>query len=125
MYSYFNYVHIIYLILCPVLLMGCYYLFRNRSIKTKTIFLLACVAISAAFELYDTFAYVTRYGWITVFYNLPLFACDLNIFILPIAIIMHLLGRDRPFLNKYVLYFSTSGPIFTLFVPWITSGIYS
>ena len=124
MYSNFNYIHIIYILLCPVLIVGFYYLFRNSKRSTKTVFLLVCVAISAGFEFYDTFAYVADFGWITVLYNLPLFACDLNIFILPTVIVLHLLGRDKPVLNKYVLYFTTTGPVFTMFLPLIDSGIY-
>jgi hypothetical protein len=85
------------------------------------IFLLLCILISAGFEIYDAFAYV-KFGWRTVLYNLPLYACDLNIFILPLAIFKK---HKKNILNKFVLYFVTTGPIFTLLIPGITSGIYA
>jgi hypothetical protein len=87
----------------------------------QKIVLLLLVAVSAFFEFSDVFRYL-EFGTKTLFYNLPLFACDLNIFILPLAILRT--GR-KDTLNKFVLYYVTTGPCFTLLIPEISENVYT
>lgn len=114
MYAYFNIVHILFLMLPIVLLVTFYNLFKDKSHKVQTVFLLCCVAVSATISFYDMFSLVPEFGWISTLRNLPLFPCDLNNFILPLAI----LRKDKkPLLNKFILYFVTTGPIYTIMAP--------
>ena len=122
MYAYFNVVHILYLFL-PIVLLVCFYnIFKDKSHKTQTIFLLCCVAVSATIScVVDVFRFVPTEGWLSVFKNLPLYPCDLNNFILPIALLKK---KKKPLLDKYILYFVTTGPIYTLLAPIAESNVY-
>lgn len=114
MYAYFNIIHVLFLMLPIVLLVTFYNLFKDKSHKVQTVFLLCCVAVSATISFYDMFSLVPEFGWISTLRNLPLFPCDLNNFILPLAI----LRKDKkPLLNKFILYFVTTGPIYTIMAP--------
>lgn len=100
MYAYFNYIHILYILSFFVLLVVFYLLLKSKSQRTQKTVLLLLVLISAIFEFSDTFGYL-KFGYRTLFYNLPLFACDLNIFILPLVILR---TGKKEILNKFILY---------------------
>ncbi|MDR0752091.1 MAG: YwaF family protein [Christensenellaceae bacterium] len=120
MYSSFNIVHISYILLLPLFTIVIYFALRYKEHKTQTLILLLLLLVPLAFEFYDMFAYL-KYGYFTIFANMPLFACDLNIFILALALI-----REPPkiLLNKFILYYSTTGPVFTLIIPMIIDDTY-
>ena len=98
-----------------------YYLFKDRSKKVQDIFLLICVGISSFIMLYDMFRLVPENGWKGMLEELPLFACDINNVILPIAILKK---KNKDLINKFILYYIVVGPIFTLIAPEIENGIY-
>lgn len=121
MYAYFNIIHIMYLFL-PVVMLVCFYnIFKNKSHKAQTIFLLCCMAVSACICFYDMFCLIPVGGWKTIFRNLPLFPCDLNNFILPYAILKK---KKRPVLDKYIAYFSTVGALSTVLAPVAESNTF-
>jgi preprotein translocase subunit SecG len=120
MFRSFGVVHIAYLISLPIVIISLYLILKNKSDEIKKIVMLLCILICAAFEFYDMFAYLD-YGWKSIFLNLPLYACDLNIFVLGIALFRK--GEKR-ILNKYILYYSITGPIFTLLIPVIDNDIH-
>ena len=114
MYAYFNIIHVLFLMLPIVLLVTFYNLFKDKSHKVQTVFLLCCVAVSATISLYDTFCLVPTEGWKGALQDLPIYPCDLNNIILPFVILKK---NKKSFINTYVLYVSLSGPLFSLLAP--------
>ena len=114
MYAYFNYIHIIYLLLPIIFTIALYYAFRDRSPKVQRIVLIVLWCFTMSISITDLIKGGIAGGWKGVLKVLPLFACDLNNFILPIV----LFGKKRhPIIDKYVAYFVLTGPLFTLLSP--------
>ena len=99
MYAYFNYVHIIYLFLPLIFTIALYYAFRDRSKKVQKIVLIVLWCFTMSIMITDLVRGAIAGGWKGMLKTLPLFACDLNNFILPIV----LFGKKRhPVFDKFV-----------------------
>lgn len=121
MYYTFGIFHWLYLLLIIVLLIVFYFIFKDRSKTAQSVFLLCCIAICFTVSMMEMFRFVPTKGWKSVLKGLPLFACDLNVVILPLAICKK---KKHPLLDKFILYYVVVGPLFTLFLPQIPGGEY-
>jgi uncharacterized membrane protein YwaF len=62
------------------------------------------------------------YNWKSIFANLPIALCDLNMFILSIALLKK--GK-KELLNKYILYVTVLVPLFVVIRPEIRPDLYT
>ena len=104
MFAPFNYIHFIFLAFIPILIFGFYFLFRNKGLKTQTIFLTLALGIAAASEIYDMFYQVPQLGWMSTLNELPLYMTDIDIGVVLVAVIRNYLGKKNPVLDIYLLF---------------------
>lgn len=114
MYAYFNYVHIIYILLPFLLTIAFYLAFKDASKRAQWILLVVLWAFTVGILITDLVRGYLTGGYLGMLRVLPLFACDINSFILPIILFSK---KQHPVVEKYVAYFTLTGPMFTLLSP--------
>ncbi len=120
-YASFNYVHLIYLVICLLLGVAVYILLRNKENYMQNRIILLLILTCAVIKIYNMFEYV-QYGWYTIFWNLPLYICSLNVFILPWLIISK---KSHPIMAHYLSFIAIPGAIFSMIFPGISENVYS
>ena len=120
----FNWIHIVLMVLTVVLTIGCYYIFRNRTRKAKTIFmgsLIAFLLISwiIVFTLDMFLKPDIRAQWLL---KLPLHMCGSNVVVFPIFFLVTTLRKKKPGLitksmYAYFFYVSSIGALLGLVMP--------
>ncbi len=124
MFSLFNFVHIIFILSSFLSVFLLYIFLKNKSKKFQLFTFLILMSISFIFEFSNIFTYV-EYGWETLFYNLPLFGCDLNNIILPFIFVKVLMNKPvNNLFHRYVIYFVPIGALITIIFPSISSNQY-
>lgn len=119
-YANFNIIHVIYLIVLSLLGVLLYFLLRNRTKGTQNKVMLIIIFTCAVIKVYNMFQYV-RYGWYTIFWNLPLYICSLNVFILPWLLISK---KRHPIMAHYLSFIAIPGATFSMIFPGISENIY-
>lgn len=109
----FNLVHIIFLLCQPILIVLCYFLFRNRSYKFKRyMFMGVAIFNFIYFIVYKLWLYLDPAFHFNIWNELPLQLCNINIILLFFAMLF-----DNKTLMSFVAVIGSVGAVMAMAFP--------
>jgi uncharacterized membrane protein YwaF len=103
-------------VLCLTVIAGFVFtfIFKNRSRKTKMIFLWVLALTNTAIYFIRTFRECDE-AWFIIWENLPLHLCGMTVFIFPLALLI-----KNPLLKSFCYFISSAGGLMALLIPTVT-----
>ena len=112
--EFLNFWHFFILALTVVMGFVLTFVFKNRSLKTKTVFMWILALTNSAIYFIRTFRECDE-AWFIIWENLPLHLCGMTVFIFPLAMLF-----KKPLLKNFCYFVSTAGGLMALLVPTAT-----
>ena len=112
--EFLNFWHFFVLFLTVALGVVASFIFKNRSAKTKMIFLWILALTNSAIYFIRTFRECDE-AWFIIWENLPLHLCGTTVFIFPIALLL-----KNPLLKNFCYFVSSAGGLMALLIPTST-----
>ena len=112
--EFLNFWHFFILALTVVMGFVLTFVFKNRSLKTKTVFMWILALTNSAIYFIRTFRECDE-AWFIIWENLPLHLCGMTVFIFPLAMLF-----KKPLLKSFCYFVSTAGGLMALLIPTAT-----
>ena len=112
--EFLNFWHFFILALTVVMGFVLTFIFKNRSIKTKMVFMWILALTNSAIYFIRTFRECDE-AWFIIWENLPLHLCGMTVFIFPLAMLI-----KKPLLKSFCYFVSTAGGLMALLIPTAT-----
>lgn len=118
-----NYLHILNLLFYPIFGIGCYFIFRKKSMRSKDIFMIVCLSICflSTWGIFIYSLFESEYQRIHFWSRLPFQMCSINAVLYPVIFLLIKKNKLKPLyastLMAYMYFVGSPGALIGLLMP--------